>query len=316
MMNNSSVSSGTMIERDLDDVPFTMIPNDLLADTDISWKAKGVISYLLGKPAHWKARTKDIENHGTGGETEVRSALQELRKAGYARLERYTEKGRVVRFVLRVANKRKYTIDGGKRVDIALDGAHPHLRVPDVENPHLEGTHEGAAVVENRDIRKKEGRKNDLRKKEKIEKSSISNKVRASGDGDADAYLTPSAVSGPRSSAEKFIQEYKTWGKAARKTATVVPAERAALQEFFTNNPEVTPRELTALMLCAWLVPADRKVEGTDFNPFWHCNHKSKRISSFLEWLPKIQEETGWNERMTSRQYQSAAERFLQQKAA
>jgi hypothetical protein len=315
-MKNSDATGGTMIERDLDDVPFTMIPNALLADTSISWKAKGVISYLLGKPAHWKARTKDIENHGTGGETEIRSALQELRTAGYARLERHTEKGRAVQFVLRVANKPKYTMDGGNRVDVPLDGDRPHPGRPDVENPHLDSTVVGAAFVENRDIRKKEGRKNDLQKKEKIEKSSSSNKVRAFGDGAADADPTPSAIVGPRSSAEKFIQDFKQWGRAARITATVSSVERASLQEFFSLNPEITPRELTALMLCAWIMPKDQTVAGTDYNPFWHCNHKSRKVSGFIEFIHKIQEETDWAASKMDKVYRLADQQFLQQKAA
>jgi hypothetical protein len=315
-MKNSDQMGGTMIERDLDDVPFTMIPNALLADTSISWKAKGVISYLLGKPPHWKARTKDIENHGTGGETEIRSALRELRTAGYARLERHTEKGRAVQFVLRVANKPKYTIDGGNRVDIALDGGRPHPGRPDVENPQLEPADVGAALVENRDIRKKEGRKNDLQKNKKEKRSSSSNKVRAFGDGAATADPTPSAISGPRSSAEAFIQEYKAWGKAARISATVVPGERTALQEFFTNNPEVSTRELVALMLCAWMMPVNGKVEGTDYNPFWHCNEKSRKIGSFMKYVTNIQEETHWSANLVEKQYRLAAQQFIQQKAA
>jgi hypothetical protein len=148
-------------------------------------------------------------------------------------------------------------------------------------------------------------------------KSHKQQQYRASGDGgDADDVPTPSAVKGPRSSAETFIKNFKEWGKEARITATVIPAERTALQEFFTDNPETSARELFALMLCAWIVPVDLKVEGTDYNPFWHCNQKSRRIASFLEFLPKIQEETHWTAKMTDKQYRLAQERFLQQKAA
>lgn len=315
-MKNSDESSGTLIERDLDDVPYTMIPNDLLGDTSISWKAKGVISYLLGKPRTWKARTKDIENHGNGGETEIRSALLELRMAGYARLERHTQRGRVLKFVYRVANIKKYTMDQGKRVDIVHDVGRPHLEKPDVENPQMDEADEDAAHLENRDSTKKEGTKKDLNKNKKIEKSSSSKKGRASGDGAAPADSTPSAVSGPRSSAEKFIQEYKSWGRAAKTIATVVPGERTALQEFFSANPEVTPHELIALMLCAWMVPAGRTVQGTEYNPFWHCNAKSKQIATFLQWLPKIQEETEWTASKIDKVYRLAQQQFLQQKAA
>lgn len=152
MREKESVTGGTKIERDIDDLPFTMIPNALLADTSISWKAKGVISYLLGKPADWKARTKDIERHGNGGTTEVITALQELRLAGYARLERHTQKGKVIQFVLRVSNKRKFTLDKGARVDIS-----PYAENPYAENPHLVSADVEEPVLENQYSTKKEG---------------------------------------------------------------------------------------------------------------------------------------------------------------
>jgi hypothetical protein len=152
-------------------------------------------------------------------------------------------------------------------------------------------------------------------------KSHKQQQYRASGDGgDADDVPTPSAVKGPRSSAETFIKNFKEWGKEARITATVIPAERTALQEFFTDNPEVTPygSELFALMLCAWIVPVDLKVEGTDYNPFWHCNQKSKRMPD-LPGVPASDHRkrpTGLA-RMIAKQYRLPQERCsLQQKAA
>lgn len=140
---------------------------------------------------------------------------------------------------------------------------------------------------------------------------------RASGDGAGAVESTPSATQGPRSSAEHFIQNYKSWGKAARiNSTTVVPDERKALQEFFTDNPEISDRELFAIMLCAWRMPSDRKLEDTEYNPFWHCNHRSKKIASFIKNLSKIQEETAWEAKLTEKQYQLAEQKFLQAKAA
>jgi hypothetical protein len=147
-------------------------------------------------------------------------------------------------------------------------------------------------------------------------KTNQQHQYRASGDGGAGGESTPTAIIGPRSSAESFIQEYKTWGKAARISTSVVPDERKALQEFFTDNPEVSHRELFALMLCAWHMPRDRKMQDSEFNPYWTCNQRSKKIASFVKHLPKIQEETGWNPRMIEKQYQLAEQKFLQKAAA
>ncbi len=318
MKAKSDLSDGTMIERDLDDVPFTMIPNALLADTDISWKAKGVISYLLGKPAHWKARTKDIENHGTGGETEVRSALRELRNAGYARLERHTNKGRVVKFVYRVANRRKYTEDGGRQVEIPSKTGRPLVGEPEVENPHLDDSLVDGSRVGNRDNRKNECRKKDLKKNEKIkEKMTSNNKVRASGDGSTTPDSTPSAISGPRSSAEQFIQDYRAWGKAAQITPTVVQEDRQALQQFFADNDHITPAELIAIMLAAWMMNNTITPGTESHEAYWHCRRMSKRIKTFVQYLPTIQDELEWKGQPQAEKIMRIAhQRFLQQKAA
>jgi len=69
-------------------VPFTMVPNQSLEDTGLSWKAKGILIYLLGKPPNWKVRVNDIVNHARDGEEAVRSGLMELRMNGYVKLEK------------------------------------------------------------------------------------------------------------------------------------------------------------------------------------------------------------------------------------
>ena len=87
------------------DDPFARIPKDLLNDKSLSWKAKGILSYLLGKKQGWKAQVQDIVNHGADGEEAVRSGLKELRTAGYAKLFRLVgEHGKAVEWVLKVAD--------------------------------------------------------------------------------------------------------------------------------------------------------------------------------------------------------------------
>lgn len=85
--------------------PFTRIPNDLLCDPALSWKAKGVLCYLLGKPDGWKLRRDDLVNQSKDGETAVRSSLKELREAGYVALERVNdEKGRFKEWIWTVCD--------------------------------------------------------------------------------------------------------------------------------------------------------------------------------------------------------------------
>lgn len=67
--------------------PFVQIDKRPLGDMRLSWRAKGILAYLLSKPDDWTVQTGDILNHGTEGRDAVRAAMIELRDTGYAKLE-------------------------------------------------------------------------------------------------------------------------------------------------------------------------------------------------------------------------------------
>ena len=62
---------------------FTQISNELLHDERLSWKAKGIMGYLLSLPDDWIIYFSEITNHATDGETSFRSGVKELKKYGY-----------------------------------------------------------------------------------------------------------------------------------------------------------------------------------------------------------------------------------------
>lgn len=63
--------------------PYARVPKALLNDERLSWKAKGIASYLLGKPVDWRTRVADLVNRGTDGRDAVYAGMKELRAAGY-----------------------------------------------------------------------------------------------------------------------------------------------------------------------------------------------------------------------------------------
>jgi len=82
---------------------FVQIRNALLDDPAMSWKAKGILCYLLSKPAVWKANSTDIEHHASDGITAVRSGLDELETAGYVvRGQDRDEAGKFVGYIFDV----------------------------------------------------------------------------------------------------------------------------------------------------------------------------------------------------------------------
>lgn len=105
--------------------PFARVPKAMLEDERISWQAKGVLAYLVGKKDGWKMRVGDLVKKGTAGEHAVRGALKELRTLGYAQCVCVKgEKGRVAEWVWKVSDSPVFRPDGG----------FPHLDGPHLEN--------------------------------------------------------------------------------------------------------------------------------------------------------------------------------------
>lgn len=62
---------------------FTVIPNAVLNDHRLTWKARGILIWLLSKPDHWRTNSAAIAREAPDGLHAVRSALTELRALGY-----------------------------------------------------------------------------------------------------------------------------------------------------------------------------------------------------------------------------------------
>lgn len=62
---------------------FVVINKKFLEDKRISFKAKGILTYLLSKPDNWQVMTSELIEASSDGEAAVRSALKELEKYGY-----------------------------------------------------------------------------------------------------------------------------------------------------------------------------------------------------------------------------------------
>ena len=62
---------------------FAMIPNETLADARLSWKAKGLLCYLLSLPHDWEVYTSEVAKHSTDGVDSMNSGLRELMEFNY-----------------------------------------------------------------------------------------------------------------------------------------------------------------------------------------------------------------------------------------
>lgn len=64
--------------------PYAQIDNRPLRDKRLSWRARGILAYLLTWPNDWKVMTANLVNQGTEGRDAVRAAFKELALFGYA----------------------------------------------------------------------------------------------------------------------------------------------------------------------------------------------------------------------------------------
>lgn len=121
------------------DNPFAQIDKSVFEDTAISWKAKGILGYLLTKPNDWKVNVADIvkrspksngQSKKGNGEDAVYQALKELRGAGYARLIIKREKGVIIGTEWEVSE-----VKFEKPDTVLPDRDNPDTAKPDTDNP-------------------------------------------------------------------------------------------------------------------------------------------------------------------------------------
>ena len=78
---------------------YTVLDNTFIKDTRLSWKAKGLMTYLLSLPDDWTIHLSEIEQHATDGKSALRSAINELKDLGYLKAEQKRENNRFAEMV-------------------------------------------------------------------------------------------------------------------------------------------------------------------------------------------------------------------------
>lgn len=67
---------------------FTIISNNAVQDNRLSWKARGIFTYLWSMPDDWNFYETEVAKHAIDGRDSLRSGLVELKKYGYLKSER------------------------------------------------------------------------------------------------------------------------------------------------------------------------------------------------------------------------------------
>ena len=112
---------------------FTVLPNRVIEDTQLTWKARGLLIYLLSRPDDWECRTAHLCRIAPDGIHTVRSALRELEAARYVRRWRCQDSAGHWRVWTTVYDI-PYVEDP---VDMLGDNPSPRNGFPDEENPRI-----------------------------------------------------------------------------------------------------------------------------------------------------------------------------------
>lgn len=62
---------------------FTAVPNQIVNDARLSFKARGILLYLISKPDSWEFSEERISLRSTDGKASIKSGLKEIEKFGY-----------------------------------------------------------------------------------------------------------------------------------------------------------------------------------------------------------------------------------------
>lgn len=121
---------------------FVVMDKSFLNDTTLSWKAKGIMAYMLSKPDDWTFYISELIKHATDGKASFRSGFNELRDSGYVR------------------RIKKRNEDGTFSWETIVH-EQPHTDFPQVDNPHVEKPHVDNRPLLNNDSTKNDSTKND-----------------------------------------------------------------------------------------------------------------------------------------------------------
>lgn len=68
---------------------FTIIHNATLRDCHLSWRARGLLAYILSLPDNWTVTSGHLEQQAPEGREAVRAGLRELERHGYMTRHRF-----------------------------------------------------------------------------------------------------------------------------------------------------------------------------------------------------------------------------------
>ncbi|WP_347108338.1 conserved phage C-terminal domain-containing protein [Staphylococcus ureilyticus] len=111
---------------------FVMVHKNFIHDSNLSWKAKGILLYLLSRPDDWQIYETEIVKHSNDGISGLKSGIKELEEVGYIKRNRKRDdRGRL------------------KEYEYLVYEQPNHIRISNVGNSYIGKTYVGESHTTN-----------------------------------------------------------------------------------------------------------------------------------------------------------------------
>jgi DnaD/phage-associated family protein len=139
------------------DNPYVMIDRRPIENKNLSYKAKGILTYLMSRPDGWEVNITDLRNHGKEGAAALRTGLKELRDAHHVCYHVDRDGGRITGWLIEVYEI-PYDLPMGEQAEGVEAEISPDDDFQQVENQQVENRRQVLSTLSNNE---KEIKKND-----------------------------------------------------------------------------------------------------------------------------------------------------------
>jgi hypothetical protein len=118
------------------DNPYVMIDQRPILNKELSWKAKGILCYLMSRPDGWECNLVDLSKRSNDGLSSVKAGVKELQEAGHIKMNRTrTENGQLGTVLWEVYETPQ--VDNQLVVKPHM-GVSPQVEKPQVDKPQVD----------------------------------------------------------------------------------------------------------------------------------------------------------------------------------
>lgn len=149
------------------DNPYIMINKFGIYDNRLSYKAKGILVYLLSRPDNWIFYEDEIVSHSSDGKDSVRSGIKELINYGYITRQKKREAGKFAGYEYIVYEAPVDIVGEDEEATYVEEDFIPHTEKPFTENPKTENPKTVDPKTENPKLINNDNTNNDLTNKRK-----------------------------------------------------------------------------------------------------------------------------------------------------